>query len=125
MQKVFDTKNGLKFSCGSGEAMWLWKPTIFRKSVADVIWIRVAGPYFAHSSYAQKLTEVRKPGQIVLVLPGTFGSLIFWKEFKKKNIQDVVVAEAHTLPYATRLTGPGQSLIMSRMNPLKICAYAI
>ncbi len=77
-------------------------------------------PAFAHSSYAQKLAEVIKPGQIVLVLPGTFGSLIFWKEFKKKNIQDVVVAESHTLPYATRLTGPGQSLIMSRFNPLKI-----
>lgn len=79
--------------------------TDLQEAIADVKLILVAVPSFAHNSYAQKLAEVVKPGQIVLVLPGTFGSLIFWKEFKKKNIKDVVVAESHTLPYATRLTG--------------------
>lgn len=121
MQKVFDTKTiELKGACGSGDVHVAMVTTDLQEAIADVKLILVAVPSFAHSSYAQKLAEVIKPGQIVLVLPGTFGSLIFWKEFKKKNIQDVVVAESHTLPYATRLTGPGQSLIMSRFNPLKI-----
>ena len=55
-----------------------------------------------------------------MVMPGTFDSLIFWKEFRKKGLEDVVVAETNTLPYATRLQGPGSTLIMSILNPLKV-----
>ena len=35
-------------------------------------------------------------------------------------MEDVVVAETNTLPYATRLRGPGDTLIMSLFKPLKI-----
>lgn len=82
--------------------------------------ILVTVPAFAHAPYAKKLAKVVKPGQIVLVLPGTFGSLIFWKEFKAAEVKDVAVCETHTLPYATRLIEPGTSLVMSRFNPLKV-----
>ena len=121
MQKVFDTKMiELKGACGSGETHIAMVTSDLRLAVEDVKYILVAVPAFAHAGYAKKLADVVKPGQIVFVLPGTFGSLIFWKEFKKKGIEDVAVAETHTLPYATRLTGPGQSLVMSRFNPLKV-----
>ena len=79
MQKVFDTKTiELKGACGSGEVHVAMVTTDLQEAIADVKLILVAVPSFAHSSYAQKLAEVIKPGQIVLVLPGTFGSLIFW-----------------------------------------------
>lgn len=121
MQKVFETKTiELKGACGNGEAHVAMVTSNLQEAVDGVKVILVAVPSFAHSDYAKKLSEVVKPGQIVLVLPGTFGSLIFWNEFKKKKIEGVVVAESNTLPYATRLTGPGQSLVMSRFNPLKI-----
>ena len=80
----------------------------------------VAVPAFAHAAYAEKLAEVVTAGQIVLVLPGTFGSLMFWKAFKAHGVEGVCVAESHTLPYATRLLGPGASLVMSRFDPLKV-----
>ncbi len=54
------------------------------------------------------------------MLPGTFGSLMFWKAFKEHGVKDVCVAETHTLPYATRLLGQGKSLVMSRFDPLKV-----
>lgn len=78
--------------------------------------ILVAVPAFAHGAYAAKLAEVVAPGQIVVVLPGTFGSLMFWNAFKEHGVEDVCVAETHTLPYATRLLGQGKSLVMSRFD---------
>lgn len=121
MQKVFETKTiELKGACGNGEAHIAMVTSDLAEAIADVKVIIVAVPSFAHGTYAKRLAEVVKPGQIILVVPGTFGSLIFWNELKKKKVKGVVVAETHTLPYATRLTGPGQSLVMSQFNPLKV-----
>lgn len=120
MKKVFDTKTiEVKGVC-NGEAHLSMVTTDIQEAVTDADVILVAVPAFAHKTYAQKLAQVVQPGQIVLVVPGTFGSLIFYNELKKNNIKDVVVAESHTLPYATRLVGEGQVLIMSRFDPLKI-----
>ncbi len=121
MQKVFETKTiELKGACGSGEAHVAMVTSNLQEAIDDVKVIVVAVPSFAHGDYAKRLAEVVKPGQFILVVPGTFGSLIFWNELKKKHVDGVVVAETHTLPYATRLTGPGQSLVMSKFNPLKV-----
>lgn len=121
MQKVFNTKTiEIKGACGNGEVKIAMVTSDLNEALKDVKYILVAVPAFVHGAYAKKLAEVVKPGQIVFVLPGTFGSLIFWKALKEKGIEDVAVAETHTLPYATRLTGPGQALVMSRFNPLKV-----
>lgn len=121
MKQVFETKQiELSGACGNETVTISMVTSNLEEAVADVKYILVAVPAFAHDAYAEKLVKVVKPGQIVFLLPGTFGSLIFWKAFKKAGIKDVVVAETHTLPYATRLLGEGKSLVMSRFNPLKV-----
>lgn len=121
MQKVFDTKTiELSGVCGNGEVSIAMITTDLKAAIQDVEFILVAVPAFAHGNYAKKLAQIVQPGQIIFVLPGTFGSLIFWKELQVHGVQDVVVAETHTLPYATRLCGPAKSLIMSTFNPLKV-----
>ena len=56
-----------------------------QEAIQDVEFIFVAVPAFAHDVYARALAELVHPGQTVMVMPGTFDSLIFWKEFRKKR----------------------------------------
>lgn len=121
MQSVFDTHViELNGACGNGEVEIAMVTTNLEEAIQDVEFILVAVPAFAHSNYAKKLAKIVHAGQIIFVLPGTFGSLIFWKELQACGVKDVCVAETHTLPYATRLCAPGKSLIMSTFNPLKV-----
>ncbi|MDF9824941.1 opine dehydrogenase [Breznakia sp. PF5-3] len=121
MKKVFDTKTiKIKGACGEGDVEIAMVTSNLEEAIKDVEFILVAVPAFAHNVYAEKLKRLVKPGQIVFVLPGTFGSLLFWKAFQEQGITGVQVAETHTLPYATRLITQGESLVMSRFNPLKV-----
>lgn len=121
MQGVFDSKAiELTGAAGQGTAHLALVTSDLEAAIDGVKVILVAVPAFAHGPYAEKLAQVVKPGQIVMVLPGTFGSLMFWKAFKEHGVTDVAVAETNTLPYATRLLGPGSSLVMSRFDPLKV-----
>ncbi|MFR7745832.1 MAG: NAD/NADP octopine/nopaline dehydrogenase family protein [Eggerthellaceae bacterium] len=121
MQRVFDTHEiELTGAAGQGTAHIAMVTSNLEEAIEGVKCILVAVPAFAHKAYAQALAGVVQPGQIVLVMPGTFGSLIFWKAFKEAGVHDVIVAETNTLPYATRMVGPGKSLVMSRFNPLKL-----
>ncbi len=121
MQKVFDThKITMTGAAGSGEATLAMVTSDLAQAIEGVKYIFLAVPAFAHGVYAEKLAEVVRPGQIITVLPGAFNSLLFWKKMKEKGVTDVVVAETNTLPYATRLRAPGDILIMSLFDPLKI-----
>lgn len=91
-----------------------------KEAIKDSEVILVIVPAYVHADLAKKLAPIVESSQIVVLLPGTFGSLIFYKEFLKQGVSDVVVAETHTLPYATRLVAPGEVMIMSRFNPLKV-----
>jgi len=52
-------------------------------------------------------------GQIVVLMPGSGGSLEFVNVIKKKKVRrDVIVAETSTLPYGTRLKGPGHVWVL-------------
>lgn len=80
----------------------------------------VSVPAFAHKTYAKILPPHLENGQTVLIFAGVFGSLVFWNEFKKSGSgKDVVFAETYTLPYATRLAGPGKSIILTLTNPVQ------
>lgn len=121
MQKVFDTKKIIMAgAAGNAEVTLAMVTSDLAQAVEGVKYIFVAVPAFAHDVYAEKLAEVARPGQIITVLPGEFDSLIFWKKLKEKGVEDVAVAETNTLPYATRLRAPGDTLIMSLFKPLKI-----
>ena len=115
LQKVFETHEiTMAGAAGNAVVKIDMVTSDLKEAVEDVEFIFVAVPAFAHDVYADKLSDIVKPGQTVVVLPGTFDSLIFWKKFREKGVKDVVVAETNTLPYATRLQGPGSTLIMCR-----------
>ncbi|MGX6979450.1 NAD/NADP octopine/nopaline dehydrogenase family protein [Vagococcus elongatus] len=121
MKKVAESKNiHLSGACGNETVRIGMVTSDLKEAVADVKYILVVVPAFAHEIYAKKLSEVVQPGQIIFLLPGTFGSLIFWKELKKAGKEGVILAETHTLPYAARLVDDGEILVMSRFNPLKV-----
>ena len=121
MEKVFETKTiEMKGACGEGRASLSKVTDNLEEAVEDAKYILVVVPAFAHENYSKKLAKIVKKGQIIMILPGTFGSLMFWKELKREGVEGVYVAETHTLPYATRLLGPGEVMVMSKFNPLKI-----
>ena len=82
MKKVFDTKQ-IKLNGAIGDELVdiAMVTTDLEAAIKDVRYILVAVPAFAHRNYAEKLAKLIRPGQIVFVLPGTFGSLLFWHEF--------------------------------------------
>ena len=122
MKTVFDTKTIKTAGVLGEQAVPIAMVTSdLEEAVRDIRHIFVAVPAFAHKTYAEKLAAVIRPGQIICLLPGTFGSLILWDAFRKAGVtEDVVIAETHTLPYAARLTAPGEILVMSRFNSLKV-----
>lgn len=122
IRKVYDTKEiRLVGAIGNETVKVAMVTTDLKEAIEDVKYIIVAVPAFAHKTYADKLVELIKPGQIVFVTPGTFGSLVFWKAFKEAGkTDDVAVAETSTLPYAARLSGEGEITVMNRFNPLSI-----
>jgi opine dehydrogenase len=77
--------------------------------------ILIAVPAFAHKDYAQLLAPHVRAGQIVTLLPGTLGSLEFARIFREAgSAEGVVLAEADTLPYATRVEGEGVVRVYGR-----------
>jgi len=72
---------------------------------SDIILIVV--PSFAHLAYAEALAPHLKDNQHVVLVPGTFGSLEFIHEVRKRGCQAKITAsDLDTLPYATRISGP-------------------
>ena len=121
MQKVFETKQIIQHGVlGEGVGNLAMVTTDISEAVKGVKYIVIAVPAFGHSYYADLLVDHLEDGQIILILAGTFGSLIFWNKMKKKGIKkDVAFAESYTLPYDTRLMGPGESMVMGVHSPLK------
>ncbi len=114
IQKVFDTKTIEYKGClGEGSVTLNEVTTDLAAAVKGAEFVLVVVPAFAHETYAKKLAPLVENDQIVAVLPGTFGALTFHKEFKAAG-KTTPVCETNTLPYATRLLGPAQSMIMSR-----------
>ncbi|MBO9607049.1 MAG: NAD/NADP octopine/nopaline dehydrogenase family protein [Paenibacillaceae bacterium] len=78
------------------------------EAIAGAELIFVAVPAFAHADYARLLAPRVKGNQLIVLLPGTFGTLEFAAIFRGCGADpNVVLAETDTLPYATRLVKPG------------------
>lgn len=122
MKKVFDEKRiRLAGAASQGEAVLKQVTSDIGEAMEGAEIIFVAVPAFAHKTTAETIAPYVEQGQTIVFLPGTFGSLLLWKILKSQGrAEGVTVAETHTLPYATRLTGEGESMIMSCFKPLKI-----
>ncbi|MCP4402849.1 MAG: dehydrogenase [bacterium] len=77
---------------------------------AEIIF--VVTPAFGHKSMAELCAPHVEDGQIIILMPGSGGSLEFAGIFKARGVdRDVLLGESCTLPYGARLAGPGHVLI--------------
>jgi opine dehydrogenase len=92
--------------------------------ISDVDIIMVVVPATAHTYMAEKCAPYLKDGQIILLNPGrTLGALEFKQVLTRMGTKaDVIIAEAQTFIYASRVVGPAQSHIFRVKNSIPIAS---
>ncbi len=110
MREVFRTHQiEISGVAGDGRGELNLVTTDIREAVKEVEVIFIPIPGFAVSPYAQILAPHLQEDQVVLIMPGTLGSLEFLKTLRSSgNDREVIVGETGGLPFATRLIGPGK-----------------
>ncbi len=73
------------------------------RAVRNVEYVFVATQALAHERLAKLCAPHLRSGQVIVLLPGSGGSLVFAKNLRGREI---VTAEAVTLPYACRVVEP-------------------
>ncbi len=82
------------------------------QALKDAEVIFVITPAFGHKAMAEACAPFVQDGQVVVLMPGSGGSLEFAKIFKQKRVRrEVILAESCTLPYGARLKGPGHVVV--------------
>ena len=82
--------------------------TDIQQAIKDAEVIFVVTPAFGHKTMAEICAPFVQDGQIIVLMPGSGGSLEFAKIFKEKKVkQEITFAECCTLPYGARLKAPG------------------
>jgi opine dehydrogenase len=89
---------------------------------ADVVLCHL--PAFAHGSVAEQLADCIEDGQVVVLLPGTLGTLVFAEVFRRKGVsRDVIIAETNTNSYDARVLAPGRAYVYKINAPLQIGVF--
>jgi opine dehydrogenase len=84
-----------------------------QQAIKDAEIIFVITPAFGHKAMAEACAPFVQDGQIIVLMPGSGGSLEFAKIFKQKRVkQEITFAESCTLPYGARLKGPGHVSVL-------------
>jgi opine dehydrogenase len=82
--------------------------TEIQQAIRDAQVLFVITPAFGHRAMAEACAPFVQDGQIILLMPGSGGSLEFARIFRSKKVKkEVVLAESATLPYGARLKAPG------------------
>jgi len=82
--------------------------TDIQQAIKDAEVIFVITPAFGHKTMAEICAPFVQDGQVIVLMPGSGGSLEFAKIFKEKKVkQEITFAESCTLPYGARLKGAG------------------
>jgi opine dehydrogenase len=86
--------------------------------------LMVVVPAFAHKQIAEKMAPFVEDGQIILLNPGRTGGVLEFKNvFKNKGVKkDVIIAEAQTFIFASRMSNPGVVKIFRIKNAVPIAA---
>jgi opine dehydrogenase len=80
--------------------------------------IYVVGPAFSTEPFGEAVRGKLRPGQTVIVSPGSCGGALAFKRAAGMPVEDesVRVAETHTLHYAVRLTEPGHVHVFLKLK---------
>lgn len=87
----------------------------------DVEVVFVVTPAFGHETMARLAAPYLRPGQLVALLPGGFGSYVFFRVLKEYGLAEkITLAESATLPYGARIRNGGQVIIHIRSAELPV-----
>jgi len=87
--------------------------TDIQQAIKDVGVIFVITPAFGHQAIAETCAPFVQDGQIMVLMPGSGGSLEFINIFKQKKVKrEIIFAESCTLPYGARLKGPSHVSVL-------------
>jgi opine dehydrogenase len=87
--------------------------TDIQQAVKDAEVIFVITPAFGHKAMAEVCAPFVQDGQIIVLMPGSGGSLEFVNIFNQKKVKrEVTFAESCTLPYGARLKGSGHVSVL-------------
>jgi opine dehydrogenase len=87
--------------------------TDIQQAIKDAGVVFVITPAFGHKAMAEVCAPFVQDGQIIVLMPGSGGSLEFVNIFKQKKVKrEVTFAESCTLPYGARLKGPGHVSVL-------------
>ena len=87
--------------------------TDIQQAIKDAEVIFVITPAFGHKAMAEVCAPFVQDGQIIVLMPGSGGSLEFVNIFKQRKVKrEVTFAESCTLPYGARLKGPGHVSVL-------------
>jgi len=88
------------------------------ETINDAELIVVVGPAYSTEPFAKAVKAYIRPGQHVIVSPGSCGGALLFKKTLGLAYEDpsIVVAETHTLPYACRITEPGHVHIYLKLK---------
>lgn len=111
-----------------GEIEGHGKISLASTSIEEVIdgveLIMVVVPATAHKWIAEHVAPFLKTGQIIVLHPGrTFGALEFKQILNNMNVSaDIIIAEAQTFIYASRIVGPAQVRIFRIKNSIPVAS---
>lgn len=88
------------------------------RALEDAELIYVVGPAFSTEPFGQAAAGKLKPGQTVIVSPGSCGGALAFKIAAGLAVNDdsICVAETHTLHYAVRLAEPGRVHVFLKLK---------
>jgi opine dehydrogenase len=87
--------------------------TDIQQAIKDAEVIFVITPAFGHKAMAEVCAPFIQDGHIIVLMPGSGGSLEFANIFNQKKVKrEVTFAESCTLPYGARLKGSGHVSVL-------------
>ncbi|MBN1382915.1 MAG: NAD/NADP octopine/nopaline dehydrogenase family protein [Deltaproteobacteria bacterium] len=98
--------------------------TSIEEAIRDAELIMVVVPATGHRFIAEQCAPHLKDHQTVILNPGrTFGAIEFRQVLLEKQCKaEVIIAEAQTFIYASRVIGPGQARIFSVKNSIPVAS---
>ena len=113
-EKVLRTKEiQIRGISVDGVARFNHATTDIRQAIKDAEVIFVVTPAFGHKAMAETCVPFIQDGQIIVLMPGSGGSLEFVNMIKQKKVKrEITFAETCTLPYGARLKGPGHVSVL-------------
>lgn len=98
--------------------------TDFAEALAKNSLVLLIVPAYAHKVFAEACAPHLRPGHVVVLMPGTLGSLEFARIVRERGgPAGVLVAETDTAPYVCRKVGPAAAHIWGVVSGLGVGVF--